>query len=162
MGWCGVSRGQLTVAPSLCSLSLLADAGCGAQRTEPEQSCRTDHLGAQPGVASAGQGTKRAIPGQATHSDPWRSCHGEGGPRSLAPAVSGSSLSSGILRLPPPCGMHKNHKREVPVTSKHLSRAVDPSEATTCTVPLPESSTRPLCSSPSFSLHVFSPQGLSL
>lgn len=149
------------MVPSLCSLSLPADAGCGPQRTEPEQSCRTDHLGAQPGVASAGQGTKRAIPGQATHSDPRRSCHGEGGPRSLTPTVSRSSLSGGIWRLPPPCGFHRSHKREVPVTFPS-TRAIDPSEATTCTVPLPESSTRPLCSSPSFSLHAFSPQGLSL
>lgn len=68
------------LAPDLCSLSLPADAGCGAHGTAPEQSCRTDHLGAQPGLASAGQGTERAIPGQATHSDPRRSCHGESGP----------------------------------------------------------------------------------
>lgn len=88
------------------------DAGCGAWRAVPEQSCRTDHLGAQPGVASAGQGTKRAIPGQATHSDPRRSCHGEGSSRSLGAAVSGSFPASGIWRLPPPSGMLGNHKQE--------------------------------------------------
>lgn len=104
------------MAPGLCSLSLPADAGRGAQRTVPKQSCRADHLGAQPGVARAGQGTKRAIPGQATHSDPRRSCHGEGGSRSLAPAVYRSSPSSGIWRLLPPCGMLRSHKQEGPVT----------------------------------------------
>lgn len=88
------------------------DAGCGARRTVPEQSCRTDHLGAQPGVASAGQGTKCAIPGQVTHSDPRRSCHGEGSSRSLGPAVSRSFPASGIWRLPPPSGMLRNHKQQ--------------------------------------------------
>nr|BAC35076.1 unnamed protein product [Mus musculus] len=57
----------------------LQDAGRGAQRPVPEQSCRSDHLGTQPGVASASQGTKRAIPGQATYSNPRRSCHGASG-----------------------------------------------------------------------------------
>ncbi|XP_011918680.1 PREDICTED: solute carrier family 26 member 10 isoform X6 [Cercocebus atys] len=71
---------------------LPADAGRRADCAAPEQSGRTDHLGAQPGAARAGQGIEREIPRPVTHADPGGSRHGASGLRALLHLFSGHKI----------------------------------------------------------------------
>ncbi|XP_030794231.1 solute carrier family 26 member 10 isoform X6 [Rhinopithecus roxellana] len=79
---------------------LPADAGRRADCAAPEQSGRTDHLGAQPGAARAGQGIEREIPRPVTHADPGGSRHGASGLHALLCLFSGHKIpcpDSGVV-----------------------------------------------------------------
>ncbi|XP_030794233.1 solute carrier family 26 member 10 isoform X8 [Rhinopithecus roxellana] len=79
---------------------LSTDAGRRADCAAPEQSGRTDHLGAQPGAARAGQGIEREIPRPVTHADPGGSRHGASGLHALLCLFSGHKIpcpDSGVV-----------------------------------------------------------------